>query len=218
MDDHSGLIIRKHKFRFELDGAVVRPIEKEEGYFVFLEPVPEYAELKITSGTYHTSTIRIVKETTDKQIALHEVRLYVKPGGRYCGGSSFHNGKIESQGPVFPIVVGVKSSKSTNLLFSKICEKEDKSYLSCKELLNNTMHVLSVGKTYCITTKKQTDILIILKRTDTHEYLIEGNISPDHSPGTPIERIYRSITDENGYYSIPLSADETDNPMDVLTL
>lgn len=214
IDDFNGKTIKNQKFNFELDGIVVRPIQKEEGLYVFSEPVKRSVELRIISRYYHTDTVSIEKEKLDQKEPVAEVRLYGKSGQGHFGVCGFHCGKIEDKRIAYPVLVCAKSSKDTGLTWKELRQEKGETYLLCNGFTKETI----VGKTFCITSEKKTDIFVILEKKGVNGYRISGKISRSHKPGTPIERVYRSLSDENGYYSIPVNEDEQDKITEVIIL
>lgn len=214
IDDFNGIIIQRQKFTFEIDGFGVKPIEKEEGLFVFAEPIKENVEVQIISGYYHACTIKVEKGTLDEKEPVAEVRLFRKPGIAYSPVISYLSGRIEDKNVTHPVHVCVKSSKSTGLTFKEIREEEDGMYLIC----NGFTKEITEGKTFCMTNNDKTDIFVIYEKKGVNGYKIKERIAGNYDPGTPIERIYRSITDGKGNYSIPVNADEQDKITEVLIL
>ena len=49
-DDYSGNVIQREVFQFLNDQNLIKPIVKDEGMFVFLEPLPEVLTLKIVGS------------------------------------------------------------------------------------------------------------------------------------------------------------------------
>ena len=57
IDDFNGRPIFKKKFSFKVDGRDYRPIEKEEGLFVFLEPIQEKSRVEVFSSDFYTPSL-----------------------------------------------------------------------------------------------------------------------------------------------------------------
>jgi len=214
IDDFNGKEITRQVFSFEIDGILAKPIEKQEGLYIFLEPVNASVKLRIISGYYHTKTVTIEKGVLDEKEPVATVRIYGKPGQGYSKVCGFHQGKIEDKNVVYPVEVCAKSGKDTGLTLKEIRQEEGKTYLIC----NGYTKELIIGKPFCLTNEKITDIFVILEKKGVNWYRIEETILGEYEPGTPIQRVYRSLTDESGYYSIPVNADEQDKITEVIKL
>jgi hypothetical protein len=207
-DDFSGNAILKQQFEFKIDGLLAKPILKPEGVYVFLEPLKESVMLEIRGNFYHPETVKIDKAALDPSSPLVTIRLFGKPGQGYDRNKIFLDGKITDQDLNFPVKIAALCNKETGLTYREIVRQDKATYLmcSCKEPLLEQVE----GKTFCLTGKEKTDIFVIHEKKLRSEYRISDTISPDQLPGTPIQRVYCSVTDERGHYTIPIDADASD--------
>lgn len=199
IDDFSGEAIQKKKFVFESNGIILKAVEKAEGLHVFLEPYGEKVELKIWGPDYHTEYAVIEKATLDPKNPVADVRLFGKPGKDYPYTCNWVNGKIENRKLEFPVKVCTKM-KDTGLTLKEIRKVDGETHVVCNGF---TKEVL-LGKTFCLTGNKKTEVFIIAEKKGMNEYRITGEILEEYKAKTPIERVFCSITDEKGYYSIPV--------------
>lgn len=83
VDDFTGACIKKKSFRFWTDEKILHPVQKEEGLYVFLEPLEHPARISIEGTDYYPCTVEIDKQILDPEEPIADIRLYGRSGRIY---------------------------------------------------------------------------------------------------------------------------------------
>lgn len=214
MDDFTGKRIEKEKFIFRIHGKVYQPIVKEEGIYIFLEPMEKSVILEISGPAYHSARALVEKELLDPKEPLAEIRMHSRPGKKIGMFQEYITGMLTDKKLAYPVEICVKSTKETGLTL-----KEQRQTNQTRSIVVNgfTKENL-IGKTFALSTKKEIDIFVITDKISMNEYRIAGEIKSGYKPQTPIERVYRSVTAPDGSYAIPIEAGNVFTNTEVITL
>ena len=204
VDDFSGMDIRKTKFVFSIGGRVVHPIEKEEGLFVFLEPQEAETRVWREGIDYYPCSALIQKKLLDPAEPIADIRLYGKVGKNLPYSYGVLSGKV-GEDISLPTEVYAKRSKPTGLIL-----KEYRNVAGEWLILQGYTQENLLGKPYILEDSKEVVAFVLVERRGINEYRAEflGDPPEKLEPGTPLERIYRSLTDKNGNYAIPVECGE----------
>lgn len=207
VDDFSGMDIRRKKFVFSIGERVVHPIEKEEGLFVFLEPQEEETRVCIEGTDYYPCSALIQKKLLNPDEPIAEIRMYGKVGKNLPYTYGVLGGVLNNKGTQLPAEVYAKRSKPTGLTL-----KEYRKAAGDWLILQGFTQEKLLGKPYILEDGKETVAFILAERRGINEYRVEflGEPPKKLKAGIPLERIYRSVTDEKGAYAIPVDYGEED--------
>lgn len=86
VDDFTGACIKRKSFRFWTDEKILHPVQKEEGLYVFLEPLEHPARITIEGTDYYPCTVEVDKHILDPEEPIADIRLYGRSGKVYSGG------------------------------------------------------------------------------------------------------------------------------------
>ena len=202
------------KFLFVINNQIYKPIEKEEGLYVFLEPMEAVSKVEIVSTDFHNCTAVVRKDELNKAEPIADVRLFGKPGKSFSNQSCFVYGKIEDSTLTFPVAVGIRKSVATGLVLKEIKKIDQSTFIQVTGFSKDNL----IGKTFALVSGKKLDTFFISEKSGINEYRVEGNVINKHDKGTLIERIYRSVTDEKGNYAIPVEQGEEQLISEVIML
>lgn len=213
VDDFSGRDIRKRKFVFSIGGRVVQPIEKEEGLYVFLEPQEDETRVWIEGTDYYSCSALIQKKLLNPEEPIADVRLYGKAGRNLPYSYGVLEGVLNEKDIRFPAEVYAKRSKPTGLSL-----KEYRKAAGDWLILQGFTQENLLGKPYMFQNRDETIAFILTEKQGINEYRIDflGEPPSKLKSGMPLERIYRSVTDEKGVYAIPVECGEEENIQDVM--
>lgn len=215
IDDFTGKPIREKGIRFIIGGRAVHPLEKEDGMYVFLEPRETLTKVFIESTGYYTCSVLIDKRLLDTQEPVAEIRLYEKAGKSFSSAVGILSGKIEKK-LQFPVEVYAKKSSPLGLNFKDYQNIEGEFWIQFSGFTKENI----LGKTWVLDDAKHPVLLILEEKRGINEYraeIIRGEPEKIRS-GTPLVRIYRSVTDTSGNYAIPVESDEENQITEVETL
>ena len=214
VDDFSGKAVSGNQFSFRKEGRLLKPVRKPEGLWVFLEPMDETEDIWIGGPNYFPRTVRVEKAALAADGLIQDVRLYGRPEGSFPYRRALAEGRLEeSQGP-FPAEVCAKRGKKTGLTVKDFRVEKDRQYLTVHGFTREQI----AGKTFSVSSRKGTEVFVILQRTGMNEYLIQGKLTGNYPDRTPVERAYRSVTDERGVYWIPVEPGEENQLSEVTVL
>ena len=92
VDDFTGTCIKRKSFRFWTDEKILHPVQKEEGLYVFLEPLEHPARITIEGTDYYPCTVEVDKHILDPEEPIADIRLYGRSGKVYSGGREYRTG------------------------------------------------------------------------------------------------------------------------------
>ena len=225
VDDFSGQCIRKGGILFSSGGKVVHPVEKAEGLYIFLEPQERETRVFIEGPDYHACSVLVQKELLDPEEPVADVRMHLLPGREHSRLRGWLTGSIEAASmktvsmeaeKEFPGEVYAKKSSPTGLAFRECQHVEGGCWASFQGFTKEKL----TGRTYVLDDGNLQAPFVIVEKRGINEYRIEPlGISPDKiRAGTPLVRLYRSVTDRRGVYAIPVDAGEEDHITEVRIL
>lgn len=215
INDFSGNCIKEKGFSFAINEKTVHPVIKEEGLYIFLEPMETYTRLRINSPYYHSCSVVIDKTSLDPMEPVAEVRMYEKAGNRVSKAVSFLMGSCQCENN-HPKEVYAKKSSPLGLQVKEYRRIEEEHWI----LFSGFTTEKILGKTWILDQPKNPVLLILQEKRGINEYraeIIRGEPEKIRS-GTPIYRIYRSVTDPHGGYAIPVESGEETKILEVETL
>ena len=215
VDDFTGDCIKKKSFRFWTDDKILHPVVKEEGLYVFLEPLENPTRLSIEGTDYYPCSVQIDKTILDPEEPIADVRLYGRSGKIYSGGREYRTGKLTVSKDL-PAEVYVKRTKPTGLSYREYRKLENSHWILFQGFTKENL----IGKTCVLGTGKNAFPFIIMEKRGINEYRIEPctGVSKKIREGEPLARIYRSVTDKEGSYAIPVEAGEGQSTEEVMIL
>ena len=102
VDDFTGVCIKRKSFRFWTDEKILHPVQKEEGLYVFLEPLEHPARITIEGTDYYPCTVEVDKHILDPEEPIADIRLYGRSGKVYSGGREYRTGVLNIKGQELP--------------------------------------------------------------------------------------------------------------------
>lgn len=215
LDDFKGKSMKEKGVRFMIDGRAEHPLEKEDGLYVFLEPKEVPVQITIESTGYYPCRVSVDKRLLDPEEPVAEIRLYPKAGRCFSADTGILYGKIENK-LNFPVEVYAKKSSPLGLTFKECHDVGGE----CRIQFSGFTKEKILGKTWILDDAKHPVLLILQEKHGINEYraeIIKGNPEKIRS-GTPLVRIYRSVTDTSGNYAIPVESGEENQITEVETL
>lgn len=215
INDFSGNCIKEKVFTFKIDGRTAVPVVKEEGLYVFLEPLEERVKITIESGYYHSCSVWIDKKSLNPEDLVAEVRMYEKAGKQISRKAGILTGVYGKEGE-YPVEVCAKKSSALGLTLREYRSIEGEHWFLLSGFTKETL----LGKTWMIDDPENPVIVILQEKRGINEYraeLISGDPEKVRS-GTPIVRVYRSVTDRQGGYAIPVDGGEETKILEVFSL
>lgn len=214
LDDYSGKVIQKEAFQFYADEILLHLIVKDEGMYVFLQPLSDSLEIKIVSNSYFEQKLIIEQSKLDPRNPVVDVRLFIKCGKSHPYSCEWYTGCLTDKKLSYPVLVCARRTKPTGLFLKSVREEDSKKYLIFSGFTQENL----VEKTYMLGEKSNADVFIIKEKCGINEYCVEGNFTGKHGAGEKLHRTYRSVTDEKGGYAIPVEGREEDFISEVTVL
>ena len=215
INDFSGKGIKEKGFIFKMNDRIAKPVVKDEGVYVFLEPMEPKTKVTIESVFYHSCSVWIDKRSLNPEEPVAEVRMYEKAGKRISKNAGVLTGMYE-KGKTYPVEICAKKSSSLGLTLREYRNIEGEHWF----LLSGFTKEVLLGKTWMIDDPENPVIVILQEKRGINEYraeLISGDPEKVRS-GTPIFRVYRSVTDRQGGYAIPVDGGEETKILEVFSL
>lgn len=215
IDDFSGQWITEKGFSFIVNGRVAHPVEKKEGLYVFLEPYEVCTRVWIESSDYYSCSVEIDKRTLNPMEPVAEVRLYARAGKALLKAGGVYTG-IFHEKKEFPVEIYAKKSSTPGLIVREYRNIEGEHWWLFSGFTKETL----LGKTWILDDEENPVVLIPQEKRGINEYraeIISGEPEKVRS-GTPICRVYRSVTDRTGAYAIPVESGEETKVLEVKAL
>ena len=213
VDDFTGIPIQKKNFWFRINGQIVHPLEKEEGLYVFLEPVEPKESIEIVGVDYYPRYQVVEKEKLSPRNPVVDVRMYIRADRAWQLECDLITGQIKKKNTVFPAEVCTLRSLGLSLKEIRSMEDGEKHLI----LQGFTKEKL-IGKSVALQSKKETEVFVITEKIGMNEYRIAGSPAGNYPKDTPLLRAYCSITDESGNYAIPIETGEQEKISEVIIL
>lgn len=203
LDEFTGKSLTNAGVVFYEGDRVVSPVKKPDGMYVFLDEFDTECTISIVCAGFHDKVLTIDRNTLDKVNPIIVVRLFGKPGGAFSYRYGLSTGTIKKEkGLAFPAEVYAVRKKPFNLFFKSYREEEGKHILVLQGFCLEPL----IGLAFRMGEGKEASEFIVKEKVGSNEYCIcpIGNKSVQIKQGSPLFRIYRSVTDEKGNYSIPI--------------
>ena len=212
IDDFTGRKIGKTGCTFQMDGRFISTIYKEEGFYLFLEPMECPCTLQIEAQDYFPGTVLIDKKTLDPTYPVVDVRLYHKPGGQFAYRCSLCCGRIEPPQRGQPFMVYGISSVDSGYALKAV---KDMDAVTMIELTGYNKEKLP-GRVFGLGEGKDLEVFVITEKSGLNDYLISGKLKKNHKKGEKLLRVYRTYADGDGNYVLPV-AEGTEDQITVIT-
>lgn len=212
IDDFTGRKIGKTGCTFQMDGRFISTIYKEEGFYLFLEPMECPCTLQIAAQDYFPGTVLIDKKTLDPNYPVVDVRLYHKPGGQFAYRCSLCCGRIEPPQRGQPFMVYGISSVDSGYALKAV---KDMDAVTMIELTGYNKEKLP-GRVFGLGEGKDLEVFVITEKSGMNDYLISGKLKKNHKKGEKLLRVYRTYADGDGNYVLPV-AEGTEDQITVTT-
>ena len=129
VDDFTGACIKRKSFRFWTDEKILHPVQKEEGLYVFLEPLEHPARITIEGTDYYPCTVEVDKHILDPEEPIADIRLYGRSGKVYSGGREYRTGVLNIKGQELPAEVYIRREKPTGLMYREYRKLENSHWI-----------------------------------------------------------------------------------------
>lgn len=212
IDDFTGRKIGRTSCIFKTDERFIPTIYKEEGVYLFLEPMECPCTVQIEAQDYFPGMVLIDRRDLDPKYPVVDVRLYHKPGGQFPYRCSLCCGRIEPPQPGKPFMVYGISSVDSGYALKAVKDMDDASVI---ELTGYNKEKLP-GRVFGLGNKKDLEVFVITEKTGINDYAISGKLKKNHQKGDRLFRIYRTYADGDGNYVLPV-AEGTEDKITVVT-
>lgn len=206
IDDFTGRKLSKVACIFKLDGRLISSIYKEEGFYLFLEPMERPCTMQIEAENYFPGVVLIDQKDLDPSYPVVEVRLYHKPGGQFPYRCSLCCGRIEPPNPGEPFMVYGINDKDSGYTLKAVRDVGENTMI---ELAGYNKEKLS-GRVFGLGSGKNLEVFVILEKGGINDYLIAGKLKKPHKKGEKLLRVYRTYTDSEGNYVLPVEEGSED--------
>lgn len=201
IDDFTGKKLGKSTCTFTVDGRLVSAIYKEEGFYLFLEPMEHPCYMQIEVNDYFPGMVLINQKDLDPSYPVVEVRLYHKPGGQFPYRCSLCCGRIEPPKAGEPFMVYGVSGADSGYALKAVREADNGTIL---ELSGYHKEKLA-GRVFGLGSGKDLEVFVILEKGGINDYLISGKLKKSHKKGDKLLRVYRTYADGDGNYVLPVA-------------
>ena len=203
VDDYSGKDIRKNSFLFSIGERIVHPVEKENGLYIFLEPQEAVTRVHLEGPDYHPCTVQVEKKHLSPEEPVAEVRMYRRPGR---GGCEYLEGQLPKEDAPFPRKVCFLREKPTGLTFRDLRRMGEEYWFLFQGFTREDL----TGKPCMLENRGEFFPFVIMEKRGINEYRVEPEEKPPEQleKGGALVRIYRTGTDQNGAYAIPVGPGE----------
>lgn len=203
VDDFDGKSLTNAGVSFYEGERVLKPIRKSDGMYVFTDEFREISTIRIECVGYHDKEITLDLNKIDRINPLVVVRLYGRPGGSFAYRYDLCCGTMKvKKGIELPLEVYATKKKQLNLFFKAYREEDGKKIITFQGFCMEPL----IGLTFALGEGKETTLFYIKEKIGSNEYCIcpIEKESVQIKTGSALFRIYRSVTDKNGNYSIPV--------------
>lgn len=212
IDDFTGKKIGKTMCIFKSDGRFISTIYKEEGLYLFLEPMERPCTLQIEAQDYFPGMVLIDQRDLDPAYPVVDVRLYHKPGGQFPYRCSLCCGRVEPPGTGKPFMVYGISSVDSGYMLKAVKDTDTAAVI---ELTGYHKEKLP-GRVFGLGEGKDLEVFVITEKSGINDYLISSKLKKHHKKGDKLWRIYRTYADSEGNYVLPV-AEGTEHQVEVIT-
>ena len=96
LNDFSGNSIKEKGFTFYINERIVHPVAKEDGIYIFLEPMEASTRVVIEHSNYYPCSVVVQKKLLNPEEPVADVRLYEKAGKRFSTSVGIYTGIYET--------------------------------------------------------------------------------------------------------------------------
>ena len=215
-DDFTGKKLDRRPCFFQVDGRPVSAIYKEEGFYLFMEPMPAPCTLQIEAKDYFPAVIQVDQHQLNHQDPSYpvvEARLYHRPGGQFPYRCSLCCGRAEPPGTGKPFMIYGISGVDSGYVLKSASGSGNHTIL---ELSGYHKEKLA-GRVFGLGSGKSLEVFAVLEQKGIQEYLIDGKLKKKHKKGTPLQRVYRTYADQEGNYVLPV-AEGTEDSISIVVI
>ena len=194
-DDFNGKCIKNGGQVFTINGRILAPILKPEGFYVFTGPADPVETVTITGGQYVPVTIRVDGHTLDPSFPVMHIRLMRKPHAGFPDCEY-----LEGYARPGCTVYALKQGQTENRLLA-MHETPDGTAVAFSgyfpEPAEYTRFMIGTGA-------EQELLLTGEYLAQEKTYLLAEKLQRTHSPGEPVVRAWAAQCGTDGFYSIPV--------------
>lgn len=212
VDDFTGKSIGRTSCIFQMDGRFISTIYKEEGFYLFLEPMECPCTVQIEAQDYFPGMVLIDRKDLDPTYPVVDVRLYHKPGGQFPYRCSLCCGRLEPPQKGKPFMVYGISSVDSGYMLKTVKNLDDATML---ELTGYHKDKLP-GRVFGLGEGNDLEVFVITEKSGINDYLISERLKKNHKKGDKLFRVYRTYADGEGNYVLPV-AEGTENQIEVIS-
>ena len=201
VDDFTGRKLPGRISQFYTDERLLSVTYKEEGFYLFMEPIESPVTVRIEANDYFTKTITIDQKRLDPSYPVMEVRLYHKPGGQFPYRCSLCGGQVKPPKSGIPFLVYGVSELDSGYILKNAGSDDSGCYL---ELMGYHKEKLT-GRVFGLGSEETLDVFVIQKQEGTNIYRIDQPLKHVHKKGEKLRLIYRTYADGQGNYVLPVT-------------
>ncbi|MBR2948352.1 MAG: hypothetical protein IKC46_00670 [Lachnospiraceae bacterium] len=206
VDDFTGRKLVGKVTQFYADERPISVTYKEEGFYLFMEPIECPVTVRIEANDYFVKTVTIDQKKLDPSFPVAEVRLYHKPGGSFQYRCSLCGGQITPPNPGTPFLVYGISELDSGYMLKNAGSDESGYFL---ELMGYHKEKLT-GRVFGLGSNDTLDVFVIQKQESTNIYRIDQPLMHTHRKGDKLRLVYRTYADGNGNYVLPVAEGSVD--------
>lgn len=211
VDDFTGRKLPRTACIFKVDGRLITTTYKEEGFFLFMEPMEDPVTIQIEASDYFSKEVTVDQKKLNPAFPVLDVRLYHKPGGQFPYRCSICGGQIEPPVDKDSFLVYGISDADSGYMLKNVRETENGTIL---ELSGYHKEKLT-GRVFGLGSEETLDVFVILEKEGMNDYLIEGSLKHSHKKGEKLKAVYRTLADAKGNYVMPV-AEGTEEKVNVI--
>lgn len=207
LDDFTGKALTGNGSSFTGNGIELHPVKKTDGMFVFTGDFPDESYVTIDVPGFHRMNVRVVQSQLDPAEPILNVRMFGKAGGDFEYKYDLVCGKLKkTKGQVFPACVYTVSKKNLSLSFKSYREEDGKKIITFQGYSIKPL----IGFCFMLGEGKNASLFSVSEKIGGNEYVIcpVADAPVQIKQGTQLKRIYRSVTDKDGGYAIPVNPGE----------
>lgn len=203
-DNFDGSNISSAQTQFYLNGQRVKPLRKNEGFYVFTIPLSENSSLKIESQGYQSVTITLPNQQDLVQKMLL-IRMERSPNifWRDC---AIKEGVVKPYSKVYAYAVDAVPIK-----FQTCGTKDEKFWVLLQGYTTRPM----LNRRFCVTDGKAKEYFVVVGQNMDGTLNLDVPLQRKFKPGSVVNRVYDTSSDAEGVYHLFV---ETDQDVQKLTV
>ena len=206
VDDFTGRKLPRTACIFTVDGRPVSATYKEEGFYLFMEPIECPVTIRIEANGYFPGAVTVDSKKLNPSYPVVDVRLYHKPGGQFPYRCSICGGQVQPSTDGKPFMVYGISNADSGYMLKNVREAETGTIL---ELSGYHKEKLT-GRVFGLGSEETLDVFVILEQEGMNGYRIFGELKHPHKKGEKLKPVYRTLADGNGNYVMPVAEGTVD--------